>query len=115
MPQKKEQNKVSVVKYRQKLKEQMGEVAYKAKMAEAKRLQREKAKQKKADEIQNKKLVMSKTQATLKGSNIVADIFTSVLNAIPNDKPKPKRGRKIVYKPTENMSDKDKRFLVYLL
>lgn len=111
MPQKKEQNLVSVVKYRQKLKEQMGEGAYKAKMAEAKRLQREKAKIKKAEEIQNKKLVMAKSQATLKGSNIVADVFSSVLNAIPTDKPKPKRGRKIVYKPTENMTDKDKKKL----
>lgn len=119
MPQRKELNLVSVVKYRQKMRDQMGESAYKAKMAEAKRLQREKAKIKKADEIQNKKLVMAsvtsnvnaKSIATLKGSNLVADVFSSILNAIPNERPKTKRGRKIIYKPNENMTDKEKRKL----
>ena len=51
MPQEKTKNLISVTKYRERLKEQMGEGAYKAKMAEAKRLQREKAKIKKAEEI----------------------------------------------------------------
>lgn len=110
MPQEKSKNLISVIKYRQKLKEEMGEGAYKAKMAEQKKLQREKQKIKKAEEIQNKKLVQIKSSALLKGSNIVADVFSSILNTIP-EKIKSKRGRKIIYKPFDNMTEKEQRKL----
>lgn len=114
----KEKNALRVRRYRERQKELLGKEAFNKKEAEARKerrhLQKERElaileKEKKAQQKQT----LTKQTALLKGSNMVADIFSSILNSIPKEKPKttntPKVGRKIIYVRKEEMTKKEER------
>lgn len=110
----KEKNAIRVRRFRERQKELLGKEAFNKKEAEARKerriLQRErenaiKEKEKKTQQKQT----LAKQTALIQGNNMVADIFASILNSIPKEKPKAKTGRKIVYVRKEEMTKKEER------
>ena len=105
MPQNKEKNKISVAKFRTKMRTNLGDAEYKKTESEARQQRRIAAKNRKKEE--DKMEVNKKVKSISRANLMVGDIFTRVLSQIPEEKVKRERGRKPIYQMKEGMSTKE--------
>ena len=101
----KEKNKISVAKFRTKMRTNLGDAEYKKTESEARQQRRIAAKNRKKEE--DKMEVNKKVKSISRANLMVGDIFTRVLSQIPEEKVKRERGRKPIYQMKEGMSTKE--------